>query len=152
MLKPMKDSSNNGSQLLIQCRGHGNLQQTITLLERITHLDSFKAYFAHWKQPWYFAKPDDTDKLLEEVDYINRTVYLHSDCIIFPNRQIYAKFVKTVVMKPYLERLTVDNNNCKLKTLFLDLFLDEIEKCVDRSKAGWFLDYVRLNIVAHRAS
>jgi trans-aconitate 2-methyltransferase len=152
-LKPMNDSSDNvGSQLLIQYGGYGNLQQTITLLERITHLDSFKAYFADWKQPWYFAKPDDTDKLLEEIGYINRTAYLQSEWVIFPSRQIYAKFVKTVVMKPYLERLATDNDGFKLQTLFLDLFLDEIKKCVDRSKARWFLDYVRLNIIADRGS
>ena len=31
------------SQLLIQCGGYGNLQQIITLLERIMHLDQFIA-------------------------------------------------------------------------------------------------------------
>jgi hypothetical protein len=53
-------------------------------------------------------------------------------------------------MKPYLERISVDNDDCKLKTLFLELFLDEVEKCGNRSKALWLLDYVRLNIIAHR--
>jgi trans-aconitate 2-methyltransferase len=149
MLKPMKDSD---SQLLIQCGGYGNLQQTISVLERIAHSDSFKAYFADWKQSWYFAKPDDTDALLEEIGYINRTIYLHSDRVFFPNRLVYAKFIKTVVMKPYLEHLAVDNDGSKLKNLFLDLFLDEIEKCINQSEERWFLDYVRLNIVAYRGS
>jgi hypothetical protein len=40
---------------------------------------------------------------------------------------IYAKFIITVVMKPYLERISVDNDSCKLKTVFLELFLDEVE-------------------------
>lgn len=91
------------------------------------HLDQFKAYFTDWKQQWYFAKPHDTDNLLEEIGYVNRTVYLYSDCVILPNRRIYSKFVKTVVMKPYLGRL------------------------LSRRNARWFLDYVRLNIVAHRS-
>ncbi len=169
MLKPMKSSkygntiiSNNrnlpsnsnstslsSGQLLIQCGGFGNLQQTIMLLERITHLDQFKTYFADWKQPWYFAKPDDTDKLLEETGYVNRTVYSNNDCVIFPNRHIYSKFVKTVVMKSYLERLPIDGDD-KLKTQFYELFLDEIEKCSNKLNVRWFLDFVRLNIVAYR--
>jgi trans-aconitate 2-methyltransferase len=151
MLKTMEDSSgSNGSQLLIQCGGYGNLQQTITVLERIAHSDSFKAYFVNWKQPWYFAKPDDTDALLQEIGYTDRTTYLHSDRVFFSNRRIYAKFIKTVVMKPYLQHLAVDKEGCKLKTLFLDLFLDEVEKCTNRSKTRWSLDYVRLNIISYR--
>jgi hypothetical protein len=53
-------------------------------------------------------------------------------------------------MKPYLERLSPDNDDSKLKTVFLELFLDEVEKRSNKSKTRWFLDFVRLNIVAHR--
>jgi trans-aconitate 2-methyltransferase len=82
--KDTADSSNSignisSSQLLIQCGGYGNLQQIITLLERITHSDQFKAYFTKWKQSWYFAKPNDTNKLLEEIGYVNTRVYSNSD-------------------------------------------------------------------------
>jgi trans-aconitate methyltransferase len=152
--KDTADSSNSignisSSQLLIQCGGYGNLQQIITLLERITHLDQFKAYFTKWKQSWYFAKPDDTNKLLEEIGYVNTRVYSNSDCIILPNRHMYSRFVKTVVAKPYLERLSADNSD-KLKTVFLELFLDEVKKYSNKSKTRWFLDFVRLNIVARR--
>jgi trans-aconitate methyltransferase len=145
-----RTSSTGSSQLLIQCGGYRNLQQIITLLERITQLDQFKAYFTDWKQSWHFAKPDDTNKLLEEVGYVNTKVYSTSDFVILPNRHIYSKFVKTVVMKPYLECLSPDHDD-ELKTLFLELFLDEVEKkCGSKLKTPWFLDFVRLNIVAHR--
>jgi trans-aconitate 2-methyltransferase len=154
-------SSNNnnntagGGQLLIQCGGHGNLQQIITILEQIIHLDQFKEHFTDWKQPWYFAKPEDTNKLLQEIGYVNTKVYPSSDSVIFPNRQIYSKFVKTVVMKSYLDHLSQDKDNDddgidKLKALFLELFLDEVKKCSNKSNKRWFLDFVRLNIIAHR--
>ncbi len=142
-------SHSSGSQLLIQCGGFGNLRQIINLLERIKYLDQFKEYFIDWKQPWYFAKPHDTIKLLKEIGYVNTTVYTNTDCVILPNRDTYSKFIKTVVMKSYLERLSGDNHGDKLKALFLELFLDEIEKCSNKSKVGWFLDFVRLNIVGH---
>jgi trans-aconitate 2-methyltransferase len=74
-----KDTTIN-AQLLIQCGGYGNLQQIITLLEQTTHLDQFKAYFTNWRQSWYFAKPDDTDKLLKEIGYKNRRVYSKRLC------------------------------------------------------------------------
>jgi trans-aconitate methyltransferase len=170
MLKPMNysdditdisvsDNSNNntagGGQLLIQCGGHGNLQKIITILEQITHLDQFKEHFTEWKQPWYFAKAEHTNKLLQEIGYVNTEVYSSSDSVIFANRQIYSKFVKTVVLKSYLDYLSQDNDIGndridKLKALFLKLFLDEVKKSSNKSNRRWFLDFVRLNIIAHR--
>jgi hypothetical protein len=58
----------------------------------------------------------------------------------------------TTASQSYLEFLSPDNDkdDDKLKTLFLELFLNEIEKCSNGSKIRWFLDFVRLNIVAHK--
>jgi len=77
-----------------------------------------------------------------------------SDHVILPNRRTYSKFVKTVVMKSYLDYLSRDNvdDTDKLRTLFLDSFLDEVKKRSNNNKssARWFLDFIRLNIIAHR--
>ena len=82
-------------------------------------------------------------------------VFSSSDHVILPNRRVYSKFVKTVVIKSYLDHLSRDNDDAdidRLKTLFLDVFLDEVEKCGNNnSSASWFLDFVRLNIIAHRS-
>lgn len=149
------NNSESNGQLLIQCGGDGNLQRIISMLERITHLDQFKEYFTDWNQPWYFAKPDDTYKLLQETGYVNARVFSSSDQVILPNRRVYSKFVKTVVLKSYLEHLSRDNDHPdidKLKKLFLDVFLGEVEKCGNNnSSASWFLDFVRLNIIAQRS-
>ena len=146
--------TDSSGQLLIQCGAYGNLQHTITVLERIAHSPEFKAYFTDWKQPWHFAKPDETDKLLEEAGYVNRNVHSTKDSVVFPNRSVYTKFIKTVVMKSYLEHLSVNNrsnsNNEKLKDLFFNMFLNEIKKYINRLDEKWRLDFVRLNIVAHK--
>jgi trans-aconitate 2-methyltransferase len=55
-------------------------------------------------------------------------------------------------MKSYLDHLASDSDNDdtdSLKTLFLQLFLDEVEKHGNKSNK-WFLDFVRLNIIADR--
>jgi hypothetical protein len=149
------DSSrtDTSSQLLIQCGAYGNLQHTITVLERIAHSPQFKAYFTDWRQPWHFAKPDETDRLLEEAGYVSRNVRSTKDSVVFPNRNVYTKFVKTVIMKSYLEHLSANNNNSnddeRLKALFFDMFLDEIKKYSNRLEGQLRLDFVRLNIVAY---
>ena len=147
------DTRTGGGQLLIQCGGYGNLQEVISILERITQSDRFKVYFTDWKQSWYFANTEDTNKLLQKIGYVNTKVYSSSDCVVLPNRQIYSKFVKTVVMKTYLDHLSSDNYDNdidKLKAMFLEVFLDQVDKRSNKSDTRWFLDFVRLNIIAHR--
>jgi trans-aconitate 2-methyltransferase len=162
MLKPTKfhkaDDSNypsrtdSSGQLLIQCGAYGNLQHIITVLERIAHSHQFSSYFINWKQPWHFARPDETDKLLEEAGYVNRNVYPTRGSAVFPNQDVYAKFIKTVIMKSYLEHLSVGKNNDDetLKSLFFNMFLNEIKKYNHRLGEQWRLEFIRLNIVAYK--
>jgi hypothetical protein len=89
------------------------------------------------------------DKLLKEMGYENRRVSSNRDCVILLNRRVYSRFIKTVVTKPYLECLSPDNGD-RLMVAFLKLFLDEVKKLSNKSKTRWLLDFVRLNIVAHR--
>lgn len=100
-----------------------------------------------------FSKAEDTSKLLQEIGYVNTKVYYSDDCVTL-NRRIYSKFVKTVVMKSYLDHLLSHNDDYdsdKLKDLFLELFLDEVEKYSNgKINKTWFLDFVRLNIIAHK--
>ena len=136
-------------QLLIQCGRYGNLQRILALLRRVMRLNEFKVYFSNMNQPWYFAKPYDTTKLLREIGYVNTKVQLHDDLVIMTNREIYSRFVKTVIMKPFLEHLPDD----KIRNRYLKLFLHEVEKRSNSSKKSqtlWSLDYVRLNIIADK--
>ena len=140
-------------QLLIQCGGYGNLRRILTLLRRVMKFNEFKVYFANMNQSWYFAKPDDTSKLLLKIGYINTKVHLHLDCVNLADREIYSRFVKTVIMKPFLELLPDD----KIRNRYLELFLGEVEKSSNnagsnKSQTPWSLDYVRLNIIADKPS
>jgi hypothetical protein len=73
-------------------------------------LNEFRIFFTEMNRPWYFAKPDDTTHLLKEIGYTNTRVSLHNDCVSLTNRKIYARFVKTVIIKPFLERLPRPGN------------------------------------------
>ena len=141
-----------GGQLLIQCGGYGNLQRILAILRRVMEFNEFKEYFTSFNQSWYFAKPDDTSKLLGEIGYVSTKIHLHNDCVNLIDREIYSRFVKTVIMKPFLERLPDDD---KLRNRYLELFLQEVEKSSasissNKSQTPWSLDYVRLNIIADK--
>ncbi len=126
---------------MIQCGGHGNLSKIIFVLDDIIRQRyEFKPFFAGWQESWYFAKPEDIAQLLQNIGFKNVQAYLTEDPATFSNRNSFALFAKTMVMKPYLSQLP----NQKLKDQFLESFLDEIEtryKSLCRT-----IDYVRLNI------
>jgi trans-aconitate 2-methyltransferase len=116
--KMLKSDRTNRRQLLIQCGGYGNLHRILTLLRRVMQLNEFEEYFANMNQSWYFAKPEDTSKLLGEIGYINTKVHLHNDCVNLADRKIYSRFVKTVIMKPFLEHLPDDRGTAASVNLF----------------------------------
>ena len=117
-------------------------------MRRIMELNKFKEYFRNMNQPWYFAKPCDTSKLLRKIVYINNKVHLHNSHITMINREVYSRFIKTVIIKPFLERLPDDG---KLRNKYLGSFLYEVgKKSTNRSQNLWSLDYVRLNIIADK--
>jgi trans-aconitate 2-methyltransferase len=135
LLKP------NG-ELLIEYGGHGNVERPLSVIFKIMQSDQFKEHFVNWKQSWYFPKSDETERLLQKVRFRDIQVNLSSQTIPFSDRQSFAIFVRTVIMKPFLGYLP----DAKKKEQFLDAFLNEFE----RSGWGWSLDFMRLSISARK--
>lgn len=141
-------SSTERAQLLIQCGGDGNLQRTLTILEDVIRLSEFKQYFAKQDKPWNFAKPQTTVELLKRIGYSNLKVQLQDNTIDLMDRKMYSEFVKTVILKPFLQHLSDEN----IKSRFLNIFLDRVKETSKGHKIQdpWCLDYVRLNIIANK--
>ena len=136
------NNNNKGGRLLIQCGGYGNLEKAHRLINLVKESDEFKDYFMDWKEPWYFAKPSETHRLLQEIGFKNVNVYLSNGYTTFSDQKSYSEFIKTVVMRPFLDYLP----NEKIKSKYLNLFLTKVEQ----SNLSWILDYVRLNIMADK--
>jgi hypothetical protein len=62
----------------------------------------------------------------------------------YVNWYSYSLYLKTVVLKPYLRYILLDND----KEEYLESILNEIEQ--NHFKMIWNLDYVRLNILADK--
>ena len=135
LLKP------NG-ELLIEYGGHGNVQRPLSVIFKIMQSDQFKEHFSNWKQSWYFPKAHDTERLLHKAGFRDVQVNLSKRTTSFPDRQSFAIFVKTVIMKPFLGYIT----EYKKKEQFLDAFLNEFE----RSGWAWSLDFMRLSVSAKK--
>jgi trans-aconitate 2-methyltransferase len=135
-------------QQLIQCGGHKNLAKTLSILNKVSKSKEFYNYFSNnkgddiWKKTWYFAKKEDTEKILQEIGFSNIQVFLEDREAKFPNKEEYFLFIKTIVMLPYLEYFPND----MLKDKFAKSVVEEIES--NAKELQWKLDFARLNINA----
>jgi hypothetical protein len=62
-------------ELLIQCGGYGNFRKTLPVFNQVRKSREFCNYFYNskgeemWKEPWYFAKAEDTERILKEIGF-----------------------------------------------------------------------------------
>jgi trans-aconitate 2-methyltransferase len=127
-------------ELVAEFGGHGNLQRILPLVFKIMQSDPFKDYFANWKQPWHFPTVDEAESMLKNAGFKNMQVRLFEQPMTFSDRQRFAMFVKTVIIKPFFAFLPTE----PVRNRFLDIFLNQVE-C---SGLAWSLDYVRIGIFA----
>jgi trans-aconitate 2-methyltransferase len=130
-----------GGELLLECGGEGNVQRALSHIQRIMHRDEFKGYFTTWKRPWHFPSPEEVRKLLMHIGFREIQASLSNYPTRFADRQSFAAFVSTSIMKPFLECLPEPK-----KKRFLDTFLDEVMYL----GYDWSIDFVRLRILARR--
>ncbi|MDQ3718713.1 MAG: hypothetical protein M3311_06130, partial [Thermoproteota archaeon] len=86
--------------------------------------------------------PEETERLLQNIRFRDIQVNLSRKSTSFSNRESFAIFVKTVILKPFLGYIP----DPKKKDEFLDAFLDELE----RSDQSWSLDFMLLSIFARK--
>jgi trans-aconitate 2-methyltransferase len=131
----------SNGELLIECGGGENLEKILPVIFKIMQFDQFREHFANWKQTWYFLKQDETERLLQKARFKDIQVNLSKKSTSFSDRESFAIFVKTVIMKPFLGYIPDSK-----KDEFLDAFLNELE----RSGRPWSLDFMLLSIFARK--
>ncbi|MGC2668795.1 MAG: hypothetical protein WA220_06395 [Candidatus Nitrosopolaris sp.] len=97
---------------MIQCGGYGNLPP----FKQITEINKFSEFLKNCEEPWHFAKAEETTDLLAKTGFKNIDVALSNECAKLVEHTRYSSFMKTVVMKPFLDYLT----NYELIELVID--------------------------------
>ena len=136
----------SGGQLLIQCGEHRYLAKTSFILKKVSKSKEFYNYFCNnkgddiWKKTWYFAKKEDTERILQEIGFRNIQVFLEDKEANFHKKEEYL-FLKTIVLIPYLKYLP----NHMLKDKFAKLVIHEIE--TNAKELQWKLDFFRRTLM-----
>lgn len=130
----------SGGRLEAQCGGGANLATIHAHADTLAASQPFRAHFAGWEEPWLFASPEATAKRLEDAGFTAIECWLEHAPTSFPDRDRFAVFIESVVMRPYLARLSDP-------TLRRE-FLDAIVALAAADDPAFTLDYWRLNISA----
>ena len=115
-----------GGQLVAQCGGAGNLESVGAALE---------SRGLRWPS-WAFDDADSTAAALADAGFVDIQCWLNPEPTVFSSREEMAQYLRTVVLRNYLQAAPEAERDGLLEGV-LDVL-------------GLELDYVRLNIVALR--
>jgi trans-aconitate 2-methyltransferase len=124
-----------GGRLVAQCGGKGNVASLIRVLVEVAADERFEPHFRDFTGGWNFSGPEETEELLRGAAFEDVSCWLQ-DKTVRPEEP--AAFVRTVTLGPHLAKLPEE-----LKDPFVDAVLAGMGDPLE-------LDYVRLNISAHR--
>ena len=132
-----------GGQLLLQCGGEGNLERSRGAAREILSSPDFERFFRGWEPPWRYEDDASTQERLFIAGFTDPEVTLEEAPTVFPDRASFEKFSRAVVLRPYLQVLPDE----KARDRFVERYVARMEG----GKAGFVLDYVRLNVSAFRS-
>jgi trans-aconitate 2-methyltransferase len=122
-----------GGRLVAQCGGEGNVEHFHEAARAVGATAPYAEYLAGWAGPWNFAGPAETAARLEHAGFSEVNTWLEPYPVSPDDPEDY---LRSVCLGYHLEELP--------EPLRDDYVMAVMER------AGAELDYVRLNIVAHK--
>jgi trans-aconitate 2-methyltransferase len=124
-----------GGRLVAQCGGAGNVERFHAAAAEVGDRDPYAAFLAGWQGPWNFATAQATRRRLERAGFEAIEVWLEPHPVVPDHTEAY---LRTVCLGHHVERLPAE---------LRDPYVRDVAAACGRPLE---LDYVRLNIDAHR--
>jgi trans-aconitate 2-methyltransferase len=137
------DALKPSGRLHAQCGGAANLHRIHERVSELIHTSEFAANFVGWRDPWEFPGGEETRRRLAATGFTDVYAELEPAPVVFSNAESYAAFVSTVVLRPFLARLSDER--------LRNSFVERITNAAAKDNPAYELDYVRLNVRARRA-
>lgn len=124
-----------GGRLVAQCGGHGNIAELRAIADEVAHQPPYRAAFAGWRAPWHYPGPAETADRLRAAGFTDVSTWSEPWPVV-PDDP--AEYLATVTLGAQVQQLPADR-----RPAYVDAVLDRLDRPVT-------VDYVRLNIDAHR--
>jgi trans-aconitate 2-methyltransferase len=136
----LRGALRDGGRMEAQCGGGPNLAAIHARADSLARELPFRSAFESWEDPWHFASPKDTTRRLEHAGFTSVSCWLEHAPTVFPDAEGFSAFLETVVMRPYLSRLSDPQH----RQAFLQVLVAQASK----DNPPFALDYWRLNMSA----
>lgn len=120
-----------GGRLVAQCGGAGNVESVRSAARRLD---------GGWEGPQNYATAEATRERLEAAGFVEVQTWLHDEPTPFEAGEQLTTFLRTVILGAHLQRMPAERH---------DAFVDAVAATLGPQPV---VDYVRLNILATRAS
>lgn len=132
-----------GGQLVAQCGGATNIAGTMAAIDEVMHSPTYATAFADWHSPWEYATPKVTAERLTRAGFTDIHTCLNPKPTTLPSRQHLADYLETIILGRHVLQLPPEQHRP---------FAEAVADTILRRTGQALIDYVRLNIVARRAS
>jgi trans-aconitate methyltransferase len=131
-----------GGWLCAQCGGDGNAAKLMARVAKLSAMSPFAEYLADYKSPWEFATAETAAERLWRAGFIVVQTEIIKAPASFENAGEYSRFLETVVLRTYLERISVREVR--------EHFLEALARLAAKDDPPFEVDYRRLNLRARR--
>jgi trans-aconitate 2-methyltransferase len=129
-----------GGWVHAQCGGGPNLSRLRNRMNELARSVEFVPYLAGYAEPWLFQDADEMNSTLRRAGFIQIETSLEEAPTVIESRQQYVDFVRTVIVRTYLERLP--------KEWLRSLYMRRLADLAAEDDPPFSLDYWRLNLKA----
>jgi len=140
LFRELRGALRAGGRLEAQCGGGPNLASIHARADALASQPEFREAFRGWEEPWLFATPEATEVRLRAAGFERARCWFEHAPTTFPGAAPFREFVETVVLRPYLSRISTS----ALRTRFLKALVSKAAT----DDPPFTLDYWRLNISA----
>jgi trans-aconitate 2-methyltransferase len=142
LFKGLFRSLRPGGWLQAQCGGGPNIARLTGRMAKLAESPGYAPFLATFPSPWLYQDAEGAAATLRRAGFIDIQTNIEAAPTVLDDRKHYSEFIKTVIVRTYLERLP----NSSLR----DQYVAELADQAETDTPPFLLDYWRLNLSARK--
>jgi trans-aconitate 2-methyltransferase len=127
-----------GGWLQAQCGGAGNIARLRERMRTLAQSPRYATYLADFAEPWVYLDAETAAAMLRAAGFVEVGTDLEAAPTMFESRQQYFDFVKAVIVRQHIERIS--DPELRLQ------YVSELTDLAASDDPPFLLDYWRLNM------